>query len=142
MANPAPLGLMGFAMTMFVLSFHNAGLMIPQSAPHWIVTGLDAIYGGLLQRLARMCEFRATNAFEATAFSSYICLLAILHLDFDPFFGVPGAFVQNRPKAKISSKHRKIPYSRVAAALAAMTLLLKVKRRIWAEWLQTRIDSC
>jgi len=66
-ANPGPLGLCGFALTTFVLSAVNAGLV---SAPN-IVLGLALFYGGLAQLLAGMWEFRTGNTFGATAFSSY-----------------------------------------------------------------------
>ncbi|CAB5395648.1 unnamed protein product [Rhizophagus irregularis] len=68
-ANPAPLGLCGFALTTFVLSIHNAGSPNVQSAD--IVTGLAFFYGGLAQLLAGMWEFKTGNTFGATAFSSY-----------------------------------------------------------------------
>lgn len=67
MANPAPLGLCGFALTTFVLSAANAGLFTGAT----IVIGLALFYGGLGQLLAGMWEFRAGNTFGATAFTSY-----------------------------------------------------------------------
>jgi succinate-acetate transporter protein len=68
-ANPAPLGLAAFALTTFVLSMFNAGLLGPGGEP--IVFGLALAYGGLAQLLAGMWEFRAGNTFGATAFCSY-----------------------------------------------------------------------
>jgi uncharacterized protein len=65
-ADPAPLGLGGFALTTFVLSAHNAGW-----APSVIWVGLAIFYGGLAQFLAGMWEFRRNNTFAATAFSTY-----------------------------------------------------------------------
>jgi uncharacterized protein len=70
-ANPAPLGLCGFALTTFVLSSVNAGFIIPQGVGATIVIGLALFYGGVAQLLAGMWEFRAGNTFGATAFSSY-----------------------------------------------------------------------
>lgn len=66
-ANPGPLGLSAFALTTFVLSSANAGL-IPDAK---IVIGLAFFYGGLAQLLAGMWEFRTGNTFGATAFTSY-----------------------------------------------------------------------
>jgi succinate-acetate transporter protein len=66
-ANPAPLGLCGFALTTFVLSAANAKLI---DAP-LIAVGLALFYGGLAQLLAGMWEFKTGNTFGATAFSSY-----------------------------------------------------------------------
>jgi len=68
-ANPAPLGLAAFALTTFVLSMFNAGLVGAGGEP--IVFGLALAYGGLAQLLAGMWEFRTGNTFGATAFVSY-----------------------------------------------------------------------
>ena len=65
-ANPAALGLGGFALTTFVLSTHNAGL-----APDLTWVGLAFFYGGLAQFCAGMWEFKTGNRFGATAFSTY-----------------------------------------------------------------------
>jgi succinate-acetate transporter protein len=68
-ADPAPLGLAGFAMTTFVLSMFNANLVAPAGEP--VVLGLALAYGGIAQLLAGMWEFRTGNTFGAVAFSSY-----------------------------------------------------------------------
>jgi succinate-acetate transporter protein len=68
-ADPAPLGLAGFALTTFVLSMFNSGLVSDKSEP--VVFGLALAYGGLAQLLAGMWEFKNNNAFGATAFTSY-----------------------------------------------------------------------
>jgi len=68
-ANPAPLGLAAFALTTFVLSMFNSGLVSSGGEP--IVFGLALAYGGLAQLLAGMWEFRTGNTFGATAFVSY-----------------------------------------------------------------------
>src|SRR5881227_2387686 len=65
-ADPAPLGLAAFALTTFVLSGHNASFI-----PDGIWIGLAIFYGGLIQLLAGMWEFRNRNVFGATAFSTY-----------------------------------------------------------------------
>jgi uncharacterized protein len=69
-ANPAPLGLSAFALTTFVLSSANAGL-IPGADAAKMVIGLALFYGGIVQVLAGMWEFRTGNTFGAAAFSSY-----------------------------------------------------------------------
>jgi uncharacterized protein len=68
-ANPAPLGLAGFALTTFVLSMVNSGLVSDKAEP--VVFGLALAYGGIAQLLAGMWEFKTGNTFGATAFSSY-----------------------------------------------------------------------
>ncbi|MHB8468678.1 MAG: acetate uptake transporter [Gaiellaceae bacterium] len=65
-ADPAPLGLAGFALTTFLLSGHNASFI-----PDLIWVGPALFYGGLAQLLAGMWEFRNRNVFGATAFSTY-----------------------------------------------------------------------
>src|SRR4051794_10972602 len=68
-ADPGPLGLAAFALTTFVLSMFNAGLVGSAGEP--IVFGLALAYGGLAQLLAGMWEFRTGNTFGAVAFTSY-----------------------------------------------------------------------
>ena len=68
-ANPAPLGLAAFALTTFVLSMVNSGLVSDKAEP--VVFGLALAYGGIAQLLAGMWEFKTGNTFGATAFSSY-----------------------------------------------------------------------
>jgi len=68
-ADPAPLGLAGFALTTFVLSAVNAGWIPKPGEP--VVLGLAFGYGGLAQLCAGMWEFKRNNTFGATAFSSY-----------------------------------------------------------------------
>jgi succinate-acetate transporter protein len=65
-ADPAPLGLAGFALTTFLLSGHNASWI-----PDLIWVGPAIFYGGLAQFCAGMWEFRNRNVFGATAFSTY-----------------------------------------------------------------------
>jgi succinate-acetate transporter protein len=67
-ADPAPLGLAAFAMTTLILSLANTKT--------WPAGALAAIslalaYGGGVQLLAGMWEFKRGNTFGATAFSSY-----------------------------------------------------------------------
>ncbi|HWR48072.1 MAG TPA: acetate uptake transporter [Pseudonocardiaceae bacterium] len=68
-ADPGPLGLAAFAMTTFVLSCVNAGLVAKAIEP--VVLPLALFYGGGVQLLAGMWEFRKANTFGALAFSSY-----------------------------------------------------------------------
>jgi succinate-acetate transporter protein len=65
-ADPAPLGLAAFALTTFLLSGHNASWI-----PDLIWVGPALFYGGLVQLLSGMWEFRNRNVFGATAFSTY-----------------------------------------------------------------------
>jgi uncharacterized protein len=67
LANPAPLGLMGFGMTTILLNIHNAGFF-PVSA---MILSMGLFFGGLAQIIAGILEFRKGNTFGMTAFTSY-----------------------------------------------------------------------
>jgi succinate-acetate transporter protein len=68
LADPAPLGLAAFALTTFVLSVFNAGLI---GTGETVVLGLALAYGGIGQFAAGMWEFVRGNTFGALAFGSF-----------------------------------------------------------------------
>jgi hypothetical protein len=68
-ADPAPLGLSAFAITTFLLSFANLGLIPAASAV--VVMPLALFYGGSAQLIAGCFEMRKGNTFGFTALSSY-----------------------------------------------------------------------
>src|SRR6059036_1672969 len=68
-ADPGPLGLAAFALTTFVLSMFNSGLVSDKGEP--IVFALALTYGGIAQFVAGLWEFRTGNTFGAVAFCSY-----------------------------------------------------------------------
>jgi uncharacterized protein len=67
LANPAPLGLMGFGMTTVLLNIHNAGYF-PNAT---MILAMGIFYGGIAQVIAGICEFKKGNTFGMTAFTSY-----------------------------------------------------------------------
>lgn len=67
LANPAPLGLMGFGMTTVLLNLHNAGLFDMDVT----ILAMGIFYGGIAQLLAGLLEFKKNNTFGLTAFTSY-----------------------------------------------------------------------
>jgi hypothetical protein len=69
-ADPAPLGLAGFALTTFCLSVFNANL-IDNAALSAVVLPVALFYGGIAQFVAGMWEFRKGNTFGATTFASF-----------------------------------------------------------------------
>ena len=69
LADPAPLGLGGFALTTFAFSVANAGI-IPEDSIRLFIP-LAIFYGGLAQFVAGLFEFRNHNLFGATGFTSY-----------------------------------------------------------------------
>jgi hypothetical protein len=69
LANPAPLGLIGFGFTTVILSLINAGLLPKGGEP--VVLPLAFAFGGLIQIIAGTMEFRTGNTFGMVAFLSY-----------------------------------------------------------------------
>jgi len=69
LANPAPLGLMGFGMTTVLLNIHNA--MPEDFKVNSIILAMGIFYGGLAQIIAGILEYRKGNTFGVTAFTSY-----------------------------------------------------------------------
>lgn len=89
LANPAPLGLLGFGMTTILLNLVNAGAYGLDTS----VLAMGIFYGGIAQIIAGIMEFRKGNTFGTTAFISYgifwetfVFLLILPH-----FTGMPGA---------------------------------------------------
>ena len=68
-ANPGALGLGAFALTTFLLSLVNAGIIAPANIG--VVLPMAFFYGGLAQILAGMWEFKSNNIFGATCFTSF-----------------------------------------------------------------------
>lgn len=85
LANPAPLGLMGFGMTTILLNMHNLGLFGLNS----IILAMGIFYGGIAQIIAGMMEFRKGNTFGTTAFTSYglfwLSLVALITISSSQF---------------------------------------------------------
>ena len=67
LANPAPLGLLGFGMTTVLLNLHNAGFYPLNS----MILAMGLAYGGLAQVIAGIMEYKRGNTFGTVAFSSY-----------------------------------------------------------------------
>ena len=67
LANPAPLGLMGFGMTTVLLNLHNAGVF----ALGTMILAMGIFYGGLAQIIAGILEYKKGNTFGVTAFTSF-----------------------------------------------------------------------
>jgi uncharacterized protein len=86
-ADPAPLGLGAFALTTFVFSLVNAGIIQQGEDPAQQIVNLflplALFYGGLAQLIAGLFEFRTGNTFALTGFVSYGAFwisLAVLNL--------------------------------------------------------------
>ena len=66
-ANPGPLGLLGFGMTTILLNLHNAGFINLCSE----IVAMGFAMGGLAQIIAGIMSFRRGETFGATAFTAY-----------------------------------------------------------------------
>ena len=85
LANPAPLGLMGFGMTTVLLNIHNAGFFPIDS----MILAKGIFYGGIAQVIAGMMCFKRGDTFGTTAFTSYgMFWLTLVGLLIMPKFGL------------------------------------------------------
>jgi succinate-acetate transporter protein len=88
LANPAPLGLLGFGLTTVLLNLHNAGLFPLDT----MILAMGLAYGGLAQVIVGIMEFRKGNTFGTVAFTSYglfwWSLVALLVLPSFSFTGI------------------------------------------------------
>lgn len=66
-ANPGPLGLLGFGMTTILLNLANIGLVDLTL----VVIAMGIAMGGLAQIVAGILEFKRNNLFGGTAFTAY-----------------------------------------------------------------------
>jgi succinate-acetate transporter protein len=92
LANPAPLGLLGFGVTTVLLNLHNAGVF-PMDT---MILAMGIAYGGLAQVIVGIMEYRKGNTFGTVAFSSYgffwwslVLLLVLPKLSFLGGFSAP-----------------------------------------------------
>jgi succinate-acetate transporter protein len=82
LANPAPLGLLGFGLTTILLNMHNAGFFEFSS----MILAMGIAYGGFAQVIAGIMEYHKGNTFGTVAFSSY----GLFWLSFVFIFILPG----------------------------------------------------
>ncbi len=88
-AHAAPLGLSAFAFTTALLGSVYAGFIVPSVGTNLsIAVGAALLYGGLVQILAGMWEFKRENVVMATIFSAYGGFLAAFGVIFIPGFGI------------------------------------------------------
>ena len=84
-ANPGPLGLLGFGMTTVLLNLHNAGLL-PLSIA---IVAMGIALGGLAQIIAGIRELCQGNTFAGTAFTAYgLFWWSLVLIWVNPFEGI------------------------------------------------------
>ena len=100
LANPAPLGLLGFGLTTVLLNLHNAGFFPLDT----MILAMGLAYGGLAQVIVGVMEFKKGNTFGTVAFTSYglfwWSLVGIFVLPRLSFFNVEGLAAINAPDAR------------------------------------------
>ena len=69
LANPAPLGLCGFALITWLLSLINNGTYTDENIG--LVLAMGLAFGGTAQMIVGMLEYKKGNTFGFTAFTSY-----------------------------------------------------------------------
>ncbi|RQW62317.1 acetate uptake transporter [Vibrio viridaestus] len=93
LANPAPLGLMGFGMTTVLLNIHNAGFFPLDS----MILAMGIFYGGLGQVIVGIMCFKRGDTFGTTAFTSYglfwLTLVGLIVLPKMGFAASPASFM-------------------------------------------------
>lgn len=67
LANPAPLGLLGFGLTTVLLNLANTGVFSVDT----MILAMGIAYGGIAQIMVGAMEFRRGNTFGTVAFTSY-----------------------------------------------------------------------
>ena len=88
MANPGPLGLLGFGMTTVLLNLHNAGFL-PLSI---VIVAMGLALGGLAQIIAGIRELCQGNTFAGTAFTAYgLFWWSLVLIWVNPFDGINAA---------------------------------------------------
>ncbi|MCA0935833.1 acetate uptake transporter [Vibrio alginolyticus] len=88
LANPAPLGLMGFGMTTILLNIHNAGFFPMDS----MILAMGIFYGGLGQVIVGIMCYKRGDTFGTTAFTSYgLFWLTLVGLIVMPHMGLPAS---------------------------------------------------
>lgn len=87
-ANPAPLGLLGFGMTTCLLNLHNAGFINLSI----VIVAMGFALGGAAQIIAGIMEFKKNNTFGATAFTAYgFFWWSLILIWIKPFPGIEAA---------------------------------------------------
>ncbi|MFO1128474.1 MAG: acetate uptake transporter [Rhodospirillales bacterium] len=107
-ANPAPLGLLCFALTTILLSMHNAGLFGLDA----MILAMAVFYGGTAQIFAGVFEWRKKNTFATTAFISY------------GFFWLTLAGIIVFPKLGLAEKPSEVAMSAYLAAWGLLSFVM------------------
>jgi len=96
-ANPAPLGLIGFGMTTVLLNLFNSGLF--DKNLFGVIFAVGLTNGGLAQIIAGIWELKNGNTFGAVAFTSYgFFWLSLIFVSVLPAIGWVAAYTSDAVK--------------------------------------------
>jgi succinate-acetate transporter protein len=96
-ANPAPLGLIGFGMTTVLLNLFNSGLF--DKNLFGVIFAVGLTNGGLAQIIAGIWELKNGNTFGAVAFTSYgFFWLSLIFVSVLPGIGWVAAYTSDAVK--------------------------------------------
>lgn len=88
-ANPIPAGMIALAFTTAIIGCTYAGFIIPSvRAGTSLAVGAALFFGGIVQILAGMWEFRKDNTTAATIFTTYGGFLVAFGVVFTPGFAI------------------------------------------------------
>jgi succinate-acetate transporter protein len=92
--DPIPVGMSAFAFTTVIIGCVYAGFILPGVGKGIsLAVAAALLYGGLIQILAGMWEFKKNNTLAATIFTSYGGFLAAFGIVFLPAFGIERSLV-------------------------------------------------
>jgi len=93
LANPAPLGLLGFGLTTVLLNLANTGVFKLDT----MILAMGIAYGGIAQIIVGAMEYRKGNTFGTVAFTSYglFWWSFVLLLVLPKFTGIAGPSVSS-----------------------------------------------
>ncbi|GAD94245.1 conserved hypothetical protein [Paecilomyces variotii No. 5] len=98
LANPGPLGLLGFAVTTLVLGLYQCGVGLPNEnpegkvGPDQAVLGLAIFMGGTAQFIAGIMEWRVGNTFGTTVHCSYGAFWLSYAMFLIPYLDIKGSY--------------------------------------------------
>ncbi|KAJ9209413.1 hypothetical protein DTO166G4_8977 [Paecilomyces variotii] len=98
LANPGPLGLLGFAVTSLVLGLYECGVGLPNEnpqgnvGPNQAILGLAIFMGGTAQFIAGIMEWRVGNTFGTTVHCCYGAFWLSYAMFLIPYLDVKAAY--------------------------------------------------
>ncbi|KAI0006636.1 GPR1/FUN34/yaaH family-domain-containing protein [Xylariaceae sp. FL0662B] len=129
-ANPAPLGLLSFATSIFMISLlelEPRGVKVPN-----IVVPNMVFFGGAAQTISGIMEFVAGNTFGATVFTAYAAFNLAYALIYLPGSGIITAYTDAETGAPLPEFHQAIAMFVWAWFIISVIFTVASVRSSWA----------